>query len=83
MESPTHYAPIGVNFFASDSSVVGNGTLACNDPCALSEDCSTAIRNGSWNNTHTSDPSSRGERLGGKPTTLVQHTQCTGGSLDG
>jgi hypothetical protein len=64
----------GGRFFASNSTVVGNDASTCSDPCASSEDCSTAIRNSSWDNTHTFDLSSRGERSGRKPSVLVQHT---------
>jgi hypothetical protein len=58
-------------------------TLVCSDPCTPCEDCSTATGNDSWDNAHTSDLSSRGERLGEKPSILVQRTQRTSGSLDG
>jgi hypothetical protein len=68
-------APGGGRFFASNSTVVGNGALACNNPCSIGEDCSTVIGNGSWDNAHTSDLSSKGERLGGEPSTLVQRAQ--------
>jgi hypothetical protein len=40
----------GGRFFVSGSTVVivvGNSASTCNDPCALGEDCSIAIRNGS------------------------------------
>jgi hypothetical protein len=73
----------GGRFFASGSIVTGNGALACNDPCVPCEDCSTVVRNGSWDNAHTSDPSNRGERLDEESNTLVQHAQCTGGSSNG
>jgi hypothetical protein len=73
----------GGKFFAFGSTIVGNGTLACNGLCVGGGDCSTTARNGSWDNAHTSNPSSRGERLGGEPSTLVQHVQHTGGSSDG
>jgi hypothetical protein len=49
-------------------------------PIRPSEDYSTAVRNNFWDNAHTSDLSSRGERLGREPNALVQHAQCTGGS---
>jgi hypothetical protein len=75
--------PRGGRFFVSGSTVVGNSALANSDPCALGEDCSTAARNGSWNNAHTSDPSSRGERPGIEPSALVQHAQRTCGSSEG
>jgi hypothetical protein len=70
-------------FSASSSTTAGNDTSTCNNPCSLGGDCSTTARNGSWDNAHTSDPSSKGKRLGGELSTLVQHAQCTGGSLDG
>ncbi len=76
-------APRGGRFSAFASTIAGNGALACNNLCALGGDCSTTAGNGSWDNTHTSDSSSRGKRLGGKPSTLVQHAQLTGGSSDG
>jgi hypothetical protein len=75
--------PGGGRFFASSSTAAGNNTSACNDPCTPSEDCSTATGNGSWDNTHTSDPSSKGERLGKELSTLVQRVQCTSGSSNG
>jgi hypothetical protein len=65
----------GGKFYTSGSTAVENNALACNDPCALGRGCSTAVGNGSWDNAHTSNPSSRGERLGGEPSILVQHTQ--------
>ncbi len=64
--------PGGGRFFASGLTIVENDTSAYNDPCALGKDCLIAGGNGSWDNTHTSDLFSRGERLGGKPSTLVQ-----------
>ncbi len=63
--------PGGGRFFTSSSTVAGNGASICNDLCAPSEDYSIATKNGSWDNAHTFDLSSRGERLGGKPSTLV------------
>jgi hypothetical protein len=51
-------APRGDKFSISGSTVVGNGASACSDPCALGEDCSTTVRNSSWDNAHTSDSSS-------------------------
>jgi hypothetical protein len=69
----------GGKFSISGSIAVGNGASTCNDPCAPGGDCSTTARNGSWDNAHTLDPSSRGERLGGEPNTLVQRAQCIGG----
>jgi len=76
-------APRGGRFSTFGSITVGNGASIYNDPCAPSGDYLTTARNSSWDNTHTSDPSSRGKRLGGKPSTLVQHAQRTGGSSDG
>jgi hypothetical protein len=73
----------GGMFSTSNSTVVGNGALACSNSCAPGEDCSTAIGNGSWDNAHTSNLFSKGERLGGKPSILVQRAQHVGGSLDG
>jgi hypothetical protein len=73
-------APRGGRFFTSSSTTVGNGTLACNNPCAPSRDCSIVVGKGSWDNVHTSDPSSKGKRLGGEPSTLVHCAQCTGGN---
>jgi hypothetical protein len=75
--------PKGGRFFASDSTVAGNGSSACSDLCAPSGDCSTVVGNGSWDNTHKSDPFNKGERLGGEPNTLVQCAQRTGGSSYG
>jgi hypothetical protein len=73
----------GGRFFAFGSIVAGNGTSAGNDLYALGEDCSIAVGNGSWDNAHTSDSSSKGETLNREPNALVQHAQCTGGSSDG
>jgi len=73
----------GDKFSASGSIITKNDTLVYSDSCAPGEDCSITVRNGSWDNAHTFDPSSRGKRLGGKPSTLVQHAQRTSGSLDG
>jgi len=53
--------PRGGRFFASSSIAAGNNASTYNDPCTPSENCSTATRNGSWDNAHTSNPSSRGE----------------------
>jgi hypothetical protein len=64
----------GGKFFASGSTTVGNHAWACNDPCVPGGDYPTAVGNGSWDNAHTSDRSSRGERLGREPSTLVQCT---------
>jgi len=63
--------PRGGKFSTSSSTAARNGALACNDPCVPGEDCSTAIRNSSCDNAHTSNLSSKGERLGGEPSTLV------------
>jgi len=76
-------APRGGRFSAFGLITTGNGTSTCSDSCIPSGDYSTAIRNSSWDNAHTSDPSSRGKRLGGKPSTLVQCAQRTGGNLNG
>jgi hypothetical protein len=51
-------APRGDKFSIFGSIVVGNGASARSDPCALGEDCSTIVRNSSWDNAHTSDSSS-------------------------
>jgi hypothetical protein len=56
-------APGGGRYFAFGSTIVGNDALACSDPCAPSEDCSIATGNNSWDNAHTSNSSSTGERL--------------------
>ncbi len=61
----------GGKFSASNSTIVGNDVLAYNDLCALSGDYSIAVRNSSWDNAHTSDPTSKGKRLGEEPNTLV------------
>jgi hypothetical protein len=73
-------APGGGRFSTSSSTTTKNGASAYSALCVLGENFSTTVENGSWENAHTSDPSSRGERLGGKPSTLVQCAQCTGGS---
>jgi hypothetical protein len=73
----------GDMFFASDSTAVGNDTSVCNSLCVAGEDCSTIAGNDYWDNAHTSDPSSRCERLGGEPNTLVQCIQHTCGSSNG
>ncbi len=75
--------PKGGRFFTSGSTIVKNGTSACNYPCAPSENYSTAAKNSSWDNAHTSNPSNRDERSGRQPSVLVQHAQRTGGSSDG
>jgi hypothetical protein len=62
----------GGKFSASGLTNTGNGASTCNDSCAIGNDCSIAARNGSWGNTHTSDPSSMGERSGKEPSALVQ-----------
>ncbi len=76
-------APGDGKFFASNSTTIGNGALACNDPCALGGHCSIAVGIDFWDNAHTSDSSNRGKRLGGKLNTLVQRAQHMGGSSDG
>ncbi len=76
-------APGCGKFSAFGSITAGNDTSASNDLCAPGEDCSTVVGNNSWDNAHTSDLSSRDKRWGGKPSTLVQHTQCIGGSSRG
>ncbi len=73
-------APRSDRFSAFDSTVAGNSTSTYSDPCAPSKDYLTAVRNNSWDNAHISDSSSRGERLGKEPNTLVQHAQRTSGS---
>ncbi len=75
--------PKSGRFFAFGSTVVRNGTSICSDSCALGKDYLTTTGNGSWNNTHIFDSFSRGERLGRKPSALVQHALRTGGSSDG
>jgi hypothetical protein len=75
--------PRGGKFYVFDSTVVRNDASTCNYPCAPSEDYLTVVGNSSWDIAHTFDPSSRGERLGREPSALVQHTQHTGGNLDG
>jgi hypothetical protein len=69
----------GGKFYAFDSTIIRNDASTYSDPCAPGEDCLTVVGNGSWDIAHTFDPSSRGERLGREPNTLVQHTQHTGG----
>jgi hypothetical protein len=76
-------APGGGKFFASNSTTTKNGASTCNDLWAPSGDCSIVVGNGFWDNAHTSDPSSKGERLGVEPSTLVQCTQHTSGSSNG
>jgi hypothetical protein len=75
--------PGGGRFSTSISTTTKNGASVYSDPCAPSGDYSTAVGNNSWDNAHTSKPSSRGERLGGELSTLVQLAQLTGGSSDG
>jgi hypothetical protein len=73
----------GGGFSVSNLTVARNNALTCNNPCALGEDCSTIARNDSWDITHTSNLSSRGERPSKELSALVQHKQHTGGSSDG
>jgi hypothetical protein len=54
----------GGRFSAFGSTTARNDASTCSDPCILGEDCSTATRNSSWDNAHTSNPSSKGKRLG-------------------
>jgi hypothetical protein len=71
---------------ATQKSTIGGGKFFASgltNPCATGGDCSTAAGNSSWDNACTSDLSSRGEKLGKGPSTLVQHAQCTNGSSDG
>jgi hypothetical protein len=75
--------PGGGKFSTSSLIAVGNGALACSNLCIPSKDCSTVVGNSFWDNAHTSNPSSRGERLGGESSTLVQHAQRTCGSSNG
>ncbi len=70
-------------FFTFGSTIVRNGASTFSDPCISDEDYSTIVGNGSWDNAHTSNPSSRGERLGGEPNTLVKRAQHTSWSSDG
>jgi hypothetical protein len=67
-------------FSTFGSTITGNDASTCSDMCALGKDCSTAVGNGYSDNAHTSNPSSRGERLGREQSVLVQHAQCTCGS---
>jgi hypothetical protein len=64
------------------STTIENGSSTCSDPCVPGEGYSTTIGNGSWDIAHTSNPSSKDERSGRKPSALVQHTQHIGGSSD-
>jgi len=73
----------GGRFSASNSTIVRNGASTYNDSCAPGENYSTVVGNGSSDNTHTFDLSTRDERLGGEPSTLVQRAQHMGGSSDG
>jgi hypothetical protein len=73
--------PRGGKFSAFGSTTVGNSTSTYSDPCTPCGDYSIATKNGSWDNAHTSDLSSRGKRLGGEPSTLVQHAQRMGGNF--
>jgi hypothetical protein len=76
-------APKGGRFSTYGSTTTKSGALACSDLCAPGRDYSTTATNGSWDNAHTSDLSSRGERMGGEPSILVQCAQHKGGNLDG
>jgi hypothetical protein len=67
----------GGMFSTFGSIVVGNGTLTCSNLSVIGEDCSTTVGTGSWDNAHTSNPSSRGERPSREPSVLMQHTQRT------
>jgi hypothetical protein len=73
----------GGKFSTSGSTTVGNDVSTCNNPCVPGGDCSIVVRNSSKDNAYTSNPSSRGKRLGGKLNTLVEHAQRTGGSSRG
>ncbi len=53
----------GGRYFAFGSTIIGNDASACSNPCTPNEDCSTAAGNSFWDNAHTFDPSSTGERL--------------------
>ncbi len=61
----------GGRFSAFGSTIIGNSALVCSNPCAPSEGCSIVVGNDSWDNAHTYDSSSRGERLGKEPNALV------------
>jgi hypothetical protein len=76
-------APRSGKFSTSSSTIVGNGALTCNNSCVPGEDCLTVVGNSSYDNSHTSNSSNKGKRLGGKPSTLVQRTQRTDGSSIG
>jgi hypothetical protein len=76
-------APGGGRFFTFGSTVVGNGALACSDPYVPGGDYLITAKNNSWDNAHTFDPSSRGEKLSGEPSILVQCAEHTSGSLVG
>jgi hypothetical protein len=76
-------APRGGKFSTSSSTIVGNGALICNNLCVPGGDCLTVVGNSSYDNSHTSNSSNKGKRLGGKPSTLVQRAQRTGGSSIG
>jgi hypothetical protein len=72
----------GGRFFASSLTTVGNSASTCNDPCVQAGTAQLPM--GTVRETkHTSDPSSKGKRLGGEPSTLVQCTQSMGGNLGG
>jgi hypothetical protein len=75
--------PKGGRFYASNLITVGNDALACNDPCAPGRDCLIVAEDNSWDNTHTSNLSSKGKRLGRESNTLVQCTQPMGESSNG
>jgi hypothetical protein len=70
-------------FSTSGSTVTRNDASTYSDSCVLGGHFSIAARNGSWNNVHTSDPSSRGQKMGGESSTLVQRAQHIGESSDG
>jgi len=93
MGSPTHYACykkemigwIREKMAIQESAPKGGRFFAFNsiDSCATGRDCLIAIGNDSWDNACTFYSSSKSERLGRKPSTLVQHAQRTSGSSDG
>ncbi len=76
-------APKGGRFFDFGLITAGNSALACSDSCAPGGDCSTVAGNSSWDNAHTSNPSSKGKRLGRERNTLLQRAQHTSGSSNG
>jgi len=69
--TPQESAPGGGKFFASRLTTTSDGASACSGLCVVGKDYSTTHRNSFWDNAHTSNLSSRGERLGGEPSTLV------------